>query len=95
MRPEFAQERLRRQRLPEDLGRARNALQAKSVPIAAGSGGFDRHVDELPGVESRPGEVRIALKRCGATPRAAPRAGRDDSGGILRDFRSAASAAGS
>ena len=59
---QFRQERARRRRLSEDLEVASGALRARSVPIQASPEAFDRHLDELPGVQLRPGELRIEFK---------------------------------
>lgn len=59
---EFAQERLRRQRVSAELARARGALLAKSVPIAAPQAEFGPEVDGLRGIELRSGELRITFQ---------------------------------
>ena len=59
---EFRQERARRRRLSEGLELAKGTLRAKSVLIQGSYEAFDRHLDELPGVQLRPGELRIEFK---------------------------------
>ena len=57
--PGFRQERARRVRVAEDLDRARKALPGKAIRIQAPADVLERHLDELPGVSLRPGELRV------------------------------------
>lgn len=57
---DFHHERSRRRRVADELDLLRRAARARTVPITGAAAG--RQLDDLPGIQLRPGELRIRFQ---------------------------------